>query len=269
MADAYEHESALRTFAKLTTRHRTLATEIAAKWQESGEVTHIVDVGCGDGSLIASLLDQLPSNPRVTLVEPDPDLRRIAATRICETGHKVTVLEDFASSHSEASHLLASHVIYYLVDRERLYRQLQTALRTPGLATFVIRSIRCDTRRLRDITRRWHGIAPRLSAELIKAELLEHWPLVDENSASASVVIPTRSVDHLFGTDNPLEDLEGIVRWLAHIGRSEQVPEDLRTQLLTFLERRFDGNGVTLNLEDVLITVQTQVRPSLHHPEDT
>ena len=112
--------------------------------------------------------------PDVYLLEPDLVLADEARCRLLSLGLSCSLVndDDLKDGKRHVSHVLASHVIYYLLPLKSWLEQIRTCLQPEGLLTLVIRGEDCDTYRLRQFVRGRNSQAPRLSRQGLIDDLL-------------------------------------------------------------------------------------------------
>lgn len=116
--------SAWRIFRSLSDENRTTAEHLLSRqaWPHDKEDLRIVDLGCGDGAMLAELL--VASRQRIAavhLVDPDAEFLRIAVERISSLNPLMTLnqtlgyAEDVIMKVTEGVQvILAIHLVYLL-----------------------------------------------------------------------------------------------------------------------------------------------------------
>lgn len=177
----YRYTTGASQLSMRAPEHILLAERIASDWRTTegfaASPPAICDYGTGDGTLtdlILSLLSPVkPADISADLVELDSQLLSRARLKLAKSAGAITTISpaEFYKSSTRYSHILASHVLYYVDDRGGLVDELIRHLRPNGILSIVLRSETCDTYLIRSRIReasKTADLRPRITTALVK-----------------------------------------------------------------------------------------------------
>jgi hypothetical protein len=266
----YTYHDGLATLSKWSDRRVRTSAKIT-EWIEAtakGSRVSLLDIGTGDGELLAMALAPLLSRvdlQMIELVEPDIRLRGSAVDRLRNLGISAASirvsngLEDTVGRRY--SHALAAHVLYYLLPAEESLASIGRLLGEDGNLCLVIRSEACDTYLMRQIVRAHEGTQARLSAQSVTESLgMIGFSEVAVSSVGATLQCPEDVSVLAEGSDTitSSESFDYIIRWMTRLTEFGPIDAPVRESLRTFVSQRVAKNGLTLNLEDRVITASRE-----------
>lgn len=253
----YDFREALLRLGQTSSIKHALAGVVAATWTQAGvRFGRVMDIGGGDGMLLDAVLTaaNVPSVVPISFVEPDSELRAAATERFGARAGPVTASAGLPAGPLLHSHVLASHVAYYVDDVEKWISRLSCAASSTSVMTIVVRSERCDSRRLRDVSRAHAGVKPRLSPATLVGQLQRFWPSVEAVNVTAEIEFDAE-LPLTFAPGPSSSDLEQFVRWMSNLGQDESLPVELVDGLNRFLSSLQNASGtLRFHLEDASIT---------------
>ena len=262
----YAYHDGLATLSAWSDR-RAQSSAAIAEWiaQTAGRrPVDLLDVGTGDGELLAFALDRVKDRihvRRVELVEPDGELRDAAVDRLRSLGLPADAIRTSNSIEDASgygfSHALAAHVLYYLLPAADSLAAICARLGDGGQLGLVIRSEECDTYRLRQIVRFHQGTEARLSVQSVSEDLLSiGFDEIAVSSVGATLQTPDNVTVLPPGSDTITNDeaFDYVVRWMTRLPESGPIESPIRESLRAFVRKRASSNGVELHLEDRVIT---------------
>ncbi len=268
-SERYTYHDGLATLTAWSDRSVQTSGAISEWIAQTAEASpvNLLDVGTGDGELLATALEPLLNRVDVgtiELVEPDAELREAAVERLrglglsydsirTRNGMKDTVCEAY-------SHVLAAHVLYYLLPAEDSLASIRRVLADPGRLCIVIRSDLCDTYRMRQVVRSLDGTAASLSLQSV-TEALQKVGFADVSIKSVNATLQTpEGVSVLAEGSETIttdESFDYLIRWMTRLPESRSIDPPVREALRRFVERRAGTSGLTLHLEDRVITASS------------
>jgi protein-L-isoaspartate O-methyltransferase len=262
----YEYRAAMPYLSLWSNRRTVTAEAVSSVWAQPGmpSIGRCLDVGSGDGELLEAILRRLGAAcaPRaVTLLEPDDVLAAEARERLASLGIPSEVVASAADLESDASrysHILAAHVVYYLLPLEEWLHRIRPHLEAGGLLTVVIRGEECDTFRLRQVVRQRRELTPRLSKDGLVRELdLAGYTVLCTTTAEAVLEVPA-GVGLAIGGRQLVDDqgFELFLRWMARLPPTGEIDADLYDDLRSFLYARLSASGMRLSLQDRIVVAR-------------
>lgn len=256
---AYSYRESLIRLSEWTPIKASVARVVAGEWRRSSlEPTGIMDFGGGDGKMLDHILRLAKVGHGVPIVflERDSQFRLAASKLLTRSGFQVQPVESLEEVHCSPSHILASHVVYYVGDTGAWISQLSKVAAESSVLCLVARSTRCESRLLRDIVRNHYGIIARFSPESLAQDLLDYWSIVNLSAVSATLDLPpTLPLGFKSVTGDPERELELFVRWVSRLRPEEEVPPSVQVAINGFLaERLTPANRLHLKLVDVIVS---------------
>jgi hypothetical protein len=255
----YEYGQSVVQLSHASTRAVVTGGQIGSAWrlqQHSAPDVVLLDVGCGNGVLTLQALRSMNApveRSMITLVDPDSTLLEAAAGYISAAGYAVLKATSLDSlTLPSYSHVIASHVLYYLKPFEQGLRRLtKFTAATDGHLALVIRDESCDTYALRSITRRYEGSTRLLDSRQVIRRLEAAGYSVEVDVVPAQVVFAADQLTDGLPTEET--ELDQFVRWMMRLPLGPPFAIPIADDLGQFLAARTTASGVGFSLRDLLI----------------
>jgi SAM-dependent methyltransferase len=260
-----------------STEQEALAETVGGLWgptalnKPPNSRLRICDYGCGFGDLILDVLSRLSPRPRgghldIELVDINPPVARHAG-RLLEARLPASTIAStpkrFFRSVGNFDLILASHVLYYVRDRDGVVAALLKRLNPGGTASVVLRSELCDTFAIRSAIRSATPPAQRSGwistkrvtsggvASVIDSHALE----VTTCTRHSEIRVPAEEVDlSELGSTGPVRPAAELIRLIAHIPPGTLVADSVTDALRRELHSRLDGSTYRFALADEIVS---------------
>lgn len=275
---SYRWERELLTLQEYSDSKQRIGTAIIQQLSGLAALPRrVLDVGCGDGTLLFLVLSKLerPDIFEVTLIDQDESLLNKAYEKLFQSGtHQVNIITSRVEDVNESfwwsrqfELVIVSHVLYYVNELELLLKKLYQVTSRDGALCLVVRTRLSDGTRIRQLFREYekqNSPTRMLCAENVHATLRDFGWYYSTEDIKSEIRMPASETEvflSVAGTQTLVDNVpDRVTRLMGHV-KSELIPSSILLRLEALYRERTRGGEVCLSLQDELfwITKKGQV----------